>query len=163
MANRRRKSGNWGRFYFLGFQNHCGWCLQPWSEKVLAPWKESHAKLDRLLKSRDTPLLTEVRVVKAMVSPGVICGCESWTIKKTECGRINAFEPWCWRRLLSPLDSRELKSVSPKGNQPWFIGRTDAKSQLIGKDPDTKRKKDPDAGENWGQEEKGAAEDEMVG
>ena len=56
--------------------------------------------LDRILKSRDTTLPTKVHLVKAMVFPVVIYGCESWTIKKVECQRIDAFEPWCWRRLL---------------------------------------------------------------
>ena len=98
-------------------------------------------------------------------------GCESWTVKKAECQRIDAFELWCWRRLLSvesPLDCREIQPVQPKGNQFWiFIGRTDAeaetpilwpphvKSWLIGKDPD--------AGKDWGQEEKRTTEDEMAG
>ena len=56
--------------------------------------------LDSILKSRDITLPTKVRLVKAMVFPVVMYGCESWTTKKTECGRIDAFEPWCWRRLL---------------------------------------------------------------
>ena len=94
-------------------------------------------------------------------------GCESWTIKKAECQRIDAFELWCWRRLLR-VSWTAGRSVNPKGNQCWiFIGRTDAeaealvlwppggKSQLIGKDPD--------AGKDWGQEEKGTTEDEMAG
>ena len=57
-------------------------------------------KLDSILKSRDITLLTKVHLVKAVVFPVVMYGCESWTIKKTECGRIDAFEMWCWRRLL---------------------------------------------------------------
>ena len=57
-------------------------------------------------------------------------GCESWTIKKVEHWRIDGFELWCWRRLLSPLDYKEVKPVSPKGNQPWiFIGRTDSETE----------------------------------
>ena len=56
--------------------------------------------MDRILKSRDITLPTKVRLVKAMVFPVVIYGCESWTVKKAECQRIDAFEPWCWRRLL---------------------------------------------------------------
>ena len=58
-------------------------------------------KLDSILKSRDITLLTEVRLVKAVVFPVVMCGCESWTMKKAECRRIDAFELWCWRRLES--------------------------------------------------------------
>ena len=88
-------------------------------------------------------------------------GCESWTVKKAECWRIDAFELWCWRRLLkSPLDCKEIQPVYFEGDQPWdFFGRNDAKAEapvlwpphakswLIGKDSD--------AGRDWGQEEKG--------
>ena len=95
-------------------------------------------------------------------------GCESWTIKKAECQRTDALILWCWRRLETPLDCKETQAVHPKGNQSWmFIRRTnaeaetpilwppDAKSWLIGKDPN--------AGKDWRQEEKGTTEDEMVG
>ena len=78
----------------------------------------SMTNLDRVLKSRDITLQTKVHIIKAMVFPIVMCGCESWTIKKAECQRIDAFELWCWRRLVSPLDSKENKPVNPKGNQP---------------------------------------------
>ena len=74
--------------------------------------------LDSILKSRDITLLTKVRLVKAMVFPAVMYGCESWTIKKAEHRRIDAFELWCWRTLESRLDSNEIKPVNPKGNQP---------------------------------------------
>ena len=75
-------------------------------------------------------LLTKVHTVKAMVFPVVMYGCESWTIKKAESWRIDAFELWCWRRLLRvPLDCKEIKPVNPKENQPWiFTGRSDAKA-----------------------------------
>ena len=73
--------------------------------------------LDSIFKSRGITLLTTVRLVKAIVFPVVMYGYESWTVKKTECQRINAFEPWCWRTLLSPRDCKEIKSVNPKGNQ----------------------------------------------
>ena len=73
--------------------------------------------LESILKSIDIALSTKVCVVKAMVFPVVMYECESWTIKKAECQRIDAFELWCWRRLLSPLDSKEIKPVNPKGNQ----------------------------------------------
>ena len=75
--------------------------------------------LDRILKSRDITLPTEVRLVKAMIFPVVMCGCESWTIKKAECQRIDAFELWCWRRLLRVLwtarrfNQSILKEISP--------------------------------------------------
>ena len=76
--------------------------------------------LDSLLKSRDITLPMKIHLVRAMVFPGVMYGCESWTIKKAECGRINAFELWCWRRLLRvPWTARRsnqsiLKEISPE-------------------------------------------------
>ena len=103
-----------------------------------------------------------------MVFPVVMYGCESWTVKKAECQRIDAFELWCWRTLGSPLDCKEDQPVHPKVDQSWVcIGRTDAeaetpilwpphvKSWLIGKYPDAER--------DWGQEEKEMTEDEMAG
>ena len=85
---------------------------------MLAPWKKSYNKL-RVLKSRDITLPTKIRLVKTMVFPVVTYGCESWTIKKAECRRIDAFELWCWRRLLRvPWTARRsnqsiLKEISP--------------------------------------------------
>ena len=73
--------------------------------------------LDSILKSRDITLPTKVHQVKAMVFPVVMYGCENWTIKKAECQRIDAFELWCWRRLESFLDCKEMQPVHPKGNQ----------------------------------------------
>ena len=115
--------------------------------------------LDSILKSRDITLPTKVRLVKAMVFPVVMYGCDSWTIKKAECLRIDAFELCCWRRLLRVLWTarrpnqsilKEIQPVHPKGDQSWvFIGRTDievetpvlwpcdVKCCLIGNDPDT--------------------------
>ena len=106
--------------------------------------------LDSTLKSKGITLLTKIHLFKAIVFPGVMYSCESWAIKKAEHQRIDAFRLWCWRRLLrAPLDSKEIKPVNPKGNQPQiFTDRTDAnaeapilwppdaKSQLIGKHPD---------------------------
>ena len=87
--------------------------------------------LDSLLKGRDITLPTKVRLVKAMVFPVVMYGCESWTVKKAERQKIDAFELWCWRRLLrSPLDCKEIQPVHPK-DQSWvFIGRTDAEAEI---------------------------------
>ena len=87
--------------------------------------------LDSVLKSREITLPTKVCLVKAMVFPVVTYGCESWTVKKAEWQRIDAFELWCWRRLLkSPLDCKEIQPVHSKGDQSWvFIGRTDAKAE----------------------------------
>ena len=74
--------------------------------------------LDSILKSRDITLPTKVHLVKAMVFAVVIHGCESWTVKKAERRRIDAFELWCWRRLLRVfLDCKEIQPVHPKGNQ----------------------------------------------
>ena len=87
-------------------------------------------KADSILKSRDITLSTKVHLVKAMVFLVVMYGCESWIIKKAERKRIDAFELWCWRRLLSPLDCKEIQSVHPKGDQSWvFIGRTDVEAE----------------------------------
>ena len=81
--------------------------------------------LNNILKSRDITLPTKVHLVKAMVFPVVMYGCESWTIKKTERRRIDAFGLWYWRRLLSPLDCKDIQPFHPKGNQSWvFIARS---------------------------------------
>ena len=104
---------------FFGLQNHCRWWLQPWNKKTLVPWKKSYHQLS-ILKSRDITLPTKVHPVKAMVFPVVIYGCESWTIKKAERWRIDAFELWCWRILLRvPWAARRsnqsiLKEISPE-------------------------------------------------
>ena len=104
-------------------------------------------------------------IVKAMVFPEVIYGCESWTIKKPECWRIDAFKLWCWRRRESLWDCLEIQPVNPKGNQYWiFTGRTEAETPTLWP-PDVKNwlsGKDLDVGTDWGQE-KGTTEDEMVG
>ena len=86
--------------------------------------------LESILKRIDVTLPTKVRLVKAMVFPVVMYECESWTVKKAEHHRIDAFELWCWRRLLSPLDCKEIQPVHPKGDLSWvFIGRTDAEAE----------------------------------
>ena len=87
--------------------------------------------LDSILKSRDITLPKTVHLVKAMVFPVVMYGCESWTVK-AERRRIDAFELWCWRRLLRrlPLDCKEIQPVHSEGDQPWdFLGRNDAKAE----------------------------------
>ena len=86
--------------------------------------------LDSILKSRAIILPTKVCLVKAMVFPVVMYGCESWTVKKAEHQRIDAFEVWLEKTLVSPLDCKEIQPVHPKGNQSWvFIGRTDAEAE----------------------------------
>ena len=91
------ESGNSDRLYFHGLNftvdSDCS------HQKMLAPWKKSYGKLS-VFKSRDITLTTKVHLVKGMVFPVVMYGCESWTIKKAECRRIDAFELWCWRRLV---------------------------------------------------------------
>ena len=87
--------------------------------------------LDSIFKRRDITLPTKVHLVKVMVFPVVMFGCDSWTVKKAEHRRIDAFEMWCWRRLLRvSLDCKEIQPVHPKGDQSWvFIGRTDAEAE----------------------------------
>ena len=110
-------SGNSVRLYFSGLQNHCRWWLQKWIKRLLG--RKVITNVDSILKSRDITLPTKVRLVKAMVFPVVMYGCESWTIKKAEHQNIDSFELWCWRRLLRvPWTARRskqsiLKEISP--------------------------------------------------
>ena len=124
--------------------------------------------LDSIFKSREITLPTKVHLVKAMVFPLVMYGCESWTVKKAQHWRIDAFELWCWRRLLRvPWTARRSNQSILKEISRVFFGKNDAKTEtpvlwpphvknwLIGRDSD--------AGRDWGQEEKGTTEDEMAG
>ena len=90
--------------------------------------------LDNIFKSRDITLPTKVHLVKAMVFPVVMYGCEVWTVKKAERRRIDAFELWCWRRLLRvPWYGKEIQPVHSEGYQPWdFFGRNDTKAETPG-------------------------------
>ena len=167
MASKSEKSGSSDRFYFLGVQNHCGWLLQPWNLRHFLLWWKMVIKLYSILKRRDIILLAKIHIIKAKVFSVVIYRCEldhkqGW-----------APENCCfWFVVLektpeTPLDCKGIKLVIPKGNEPWiFIGRTDTKAEdSILWLPDMKNRLigiDPDAGKYWGQEEKGAAEDEMV-
>ena len=105
-------------FIFLGFKITAdGDCSHEISRHLLIGRKVM-TNLDSILKSRDVTLPMKVLLVRAMVFPVVMYGCESWTIKKAECRRIDAFELWCWRRLFeTPLDCKEIQPVHPKGNQ----------------------------------------------
>ena len=116
--------------------------------------------LDSILKSRDITLPTKVSLVKAMVFPVVMYGCESWTVKKVERQKIDAFELWCWRLLRVPWTARRSNQSILKEIGPWcsleglmlklklqYFGHSFKKSWIIGKDPDV--------GSNWGQEENG--------
>ena len=125
--------------------------------------------LDSILKSRDITLPTKVHLVKTMVFPVVMYGCESWTIKKAEHWRIDAFELWCWRRLLRvPWTARTsnqsiLKEISPEYS-PEGLMNIEAETPILWP-PDAKEWliwKDLDAGKDWRWEEKGTTEDEMV-
>ena len=133
---------------------------------MLTPWKESYDQPRQHIKKQ-----RHYFVDKGLSSQSY--GFSSshvwmWELVKAECQRTDAFELWCWRRLESPLDCKEIKPVNPKGNQSWiFIGRTDAEAEApILWPPDVKNwliGKDPDAGKDWRQEEKGTTESEMVG
>ena len=117
-------------FVFLGSKiTEDGDCSHEIKRRLLLGRKVV-TNLDNILKTRDITLPTKVHLVKAMVFPVVMYGCESWTVKKAERQRIDAFELWCWRRLLSPLDCKESQPVHFEGDQPWvFFGRNDAKAE----------------------------------
>ena len=124
--------------------------------------------LESILKSRDIALPTKIHIVKPVVSPVVTYSCESWTIMKAEHQRIEGI----WTVVLqktpeSPLDCKEIKAVSLKGDQPWIlIGKTDseAKAPVIWSSDVNSQlsRKSPEAGKDWGQKEKRASEDEMA-
>ena len=138
-------------------------------KRCLPLGRKAMTTLDSILKSRDITWPTKVHLVKAMDFSVVMYGCESWDYKESWVPKN-----WCfWTVVLekifeSPLDCKEIKPVNPKGNQPWiFIGRPDAEAETpVLWPPDVKNQltgKDPDAGKDWRQEEKGMTEDEMVG
>ena len=135
---------------------------------MLAPWKKSYdqPRQSLLLKSNDIASLTKVCLVKAMIFLVIMYGCESWTIKSW------VLKNWCFltvvleKILESPLDYKEIQPVNPIGNRSWiFIGTTDAEAPILWP-PDAKSwliGKDPDAGKDWRQEKKGMTEDKMAG
>ena len=168
MANRWGNNGNSDRLYFWGSKiTACGDCSHE-IKRCLLLGRKVMTTLDSILKSRDITLSTKVRLVKAMVLPVVTYRCEldykkSWAPKN-----------WCFwtvvleKTLERSLDCKEIQPVHPKGNQSWvFIERTDVEAETpILWPPDSKSwliGKDPDAGKDWRQEEKGMTEDEMVG
>ena len=156
-------------FIFLGSKITADGNCSHEIKRFLLLGRKVMTNLDSIFKSRDITLSTKVHLVKAMVFPVVIYGCKSWTIKKAERWRIDAFELWCWRRLLRvPWTARRssksiLKKISPGCSleglrlklKLQYFGHLNAKSWLIWKDPD--------AGKDQRQEEKGMTEDEMVG
>ena len=134
-------------------------------KRCLLLGRKAMTNVDSILKSRDITLPTKVCLLKATIFPVVIYGCESWIIKKAECWRIDAFKLWCWKRLLRVPWTASRSSPSILMDQPWiFIGRTEAEAPILWP-PEAKSgliRKDPDAGKDWRQKEKGAIEDEMV-
>ena len=165
MANRRRKSGSSNRFNFLGLQNHWRQWLQPWNSKTHVPWKEScdKPKQQRWNFTNKGSSSENYDFSISHVQMLVLNHKEGWSPKNW-----NFWVVVLEKTLESHLDCKEIKPVNPKGNQPWiFIGRTDAEDEaLLLWPPDVKSQlieKYPDAGKDWGQEEKWATEDEMVG
>ena len=117
MANRWETMETVTDFIFLDFKIIADGDCSHEIKRHLLLGRKAMTNLGSIFKSRDITLPTKVHLVKAIVFPVVMYGCESWTIKKTECWRTDAFELWCWRRLESPLDSKEIQPVDPKGNQ----------------------------------------------
>ena len=146
----------------------CRWWLQQWNEKTLAPWKKSYAQPRQRIKKQRHYFANKVHLVKAIVFPVVRYGYESWTPKKAELQRIDAFELWCWRRLLRvPWTARRsnqsiLKEISPEYSMEGL--KLKLKLQYFGHlmwRTDSLEK--TDAGKDWRPKEKETKEDEMVG
>ena len=132
MGNRWGNNGNSVRLYLGGGSKITadGDCSHEIKRRLLLGRKVM-TNLDSILKSRDITLPAKVHLVKAMIFPVVMYGCESWTIEKADCQRIDTFELWCRETLESPLDCKKIKQVNPKGNQPWiFIEQTDAEGEV---------------------------------
>ena len=100
MANRWGNNGNSDRLYFLGLQNHCRWWLQLWNYKTFAPWKKSYDQPRQHIKRQRHYFADKGPSYQSCGFPVVMYGCESWTIKKAECWRTDAFKLWCWKRFL---------------------------------------------------------------
>ena len=128
-------------------------------KRCLLLGRKAMTNLESILKSRDITLLTNVHLVKAMIFPVVMYGCESWPVEEAEWQRIDAFELWCWT-LESPLDCKEIKPINPEGNQSWvFIGRTDTEAETPILWPTDLRswliRKYHHVGKDWRQERRG--------
>ena len=169
MAYRRGNSGSSDRFYFLGLLNLCRWWLGHEIKRYLLLGRKALTNLDRVLKSKDIILLTKVCLVKAMVFP-IVMYVWMWELDHKEGWVLENWYFWTVmleKTLESSLNCK-IKGINPKENQSWiFIGRTDAEAEApLLWPPDAKSQlsgKNPDAGKDWRQEEKGATEDEMVG
>ena len=130
MGNRWGNNGNSEILYFWGPKITADGDCSHEIKRCLLLGRKVMTNMDSILKSRSITLPTNVHLVKAIVFPVVMYGCESWTVKKAEHWRIYAFKLWCWIRLESPLDCKEIQPVHPKGDQSWvFIGRTDAEAE----------------------------------
>ena len=120
MSNRWGNNGNSDRLYFLGLKFTADGNCSDEIKRHLLLGRKAITNLDSVLKSRDITLPTKIHLVKSMVFPVIMNGCESWTIKKTEHQRVDAFELWCWRRFLRvPWTARKsnlsiLKEISPE-------------------------------------------------
>ena len=133
-------------------------------KRCLLLWRKAITNLDSILKSRDITLMTKVCLVKVMVFPVVMYGCEGWTIKIAEPWRIDSFELWCWRRFLrGPWTARRsnqsvLKEINPEYSLQALMLKLNILATWY---EELTHWKDPDAIKDWGQEEKGMTEDEM--
>ena len=169
MANIWGDSGNSGWIYFFGLQNHCRWWLQPWNQKMLAPWKKSYDQpREPIKKQRHYFANNDLSSQSYGISSGHVRIWASWSIKKLSTEELMLLNCGVGEDSWDPLDCKEIKPVRPKGNQSRiFIGRTDTEAETpILWPPDVKKwltGKDPDAEKDWRWEEKGTTEDEMVG
>ena len=169
MANRWGNNGNSDRLYFLIFKITADGDCSHEIKRCLLLGRQVMTNLDSMLKSRDITLPTKVRLVKAMVFLVVMCGCESWTIKKAEHWRNDVFELWCWRILFrvpwiaGRSNQSTLRKTSPEYSFEGLMLKLKLpilwppgmKDRLIGNDPDARK--------DWRQEGRGETEDEMVG
>ena len=158
MANRWGNNGN--RLLGAPKSLQMGTAAVKLKDICSAPWKKSYDQPGQLIKKQRHYFAN--KGPSSMVFPVVMYGCESWTVKKAECRRIDAFELWCWSRLL------RVPWTARRSNQSWvFIGRTDAEAETpILWPPAVKNwltRKDPDVGKDWTWKEKGMTEDETVG
>ena len=119
-------------FIFLSYKTTADGDCRHEIKRCLLLGRKAMTNLHSILKSRDITFLTKVYLVKAMVFPVVMYGCESWTIKKAEHQRTDACELWCWRRLLRVPWTAGDPAIHSKGDQPWvFFGRNDAKTETL--------------------------------
>ena len=166
--DRWENSGNSGRLYFLGSKITADGDCSHEIKRCLLLGRKAMTNLDSIFKSRDITLSSKVHLVMAVVFPVVMYGCENGTIKKAECRRIDAFELWCWRRLLrvpwtaGRSNQSILKEISPEYSLEGLILKL--KLQYFGHLMQrTDSFGNPNARKDWRQEEKGKTEDEMFG